>query len=374
MNHPLVSVVIPTRNAGAALAPLLDALWGQIAPGRIEIIVIDSSSTDGTPVRAQKAGARVISIPRRSFNHGRTRNTAVEAASGEFVALTVQDAIPVDDPWLAQLLTPLLEVPDVAGSYGLQVAPASAGLLARVRSATWRKEHGLPIVKNASELTEPQSEAERLDMIRFDNVTSCVRRSVWRVWPFPERIYGEDMAWARTVLRAGYALAYIPSAQVWHFHARAWRYELRRAYVDGITRVELADWPSPELSFPEAWFLIRHMLRVLLTHRFDSVATAEQARQAVQEESGCTSQVTPSAADRTWQTAMRFALDLTTEATTLRWGGGFGRLEWVQLYRFAVVNVLGTNLGAAAASVRSQLPGRAKARWNLLHWFLYRGL
>jgi rhamnosyltransferase len=374
MNAPLVSVVIPTRNAGAAFPRLHESLSAQQVPGGIEIVVIDSASTDGTSQRARKAGARVLSIPRRRFNHGRTRNQAIEVARGEFVALTVQDALPAGERWLEQLLAPLLEMADLAGSYGLQVAPPTAGLLARARSATWRSEHSQPTIKALADPMSERTAAERLELIRFDNVTSCVRRTAWSSWPFPERIYAEDMAWAKTVLLAGHRLAYVPEARVWHAHERRWLYELRRAYVDGLARAELADWPSPGLSFSEAWGLLRHVRDILLTRRFDSVATLERAREIMQQESENAAQRTPSTPTTIRLEALRFTLDLTTEAAALRGNGCFGTKEWVQLLRFAVVNAVGTSLGATAFAARGEWQQPERARWNMLHWFLGRGI
>ncbi len=53
------------------------------------------------------------------------------------------------------------------------------------------------------------SPLERLALCTFDNVCSCIRRSVWRVHPFPEAPIAEDVEWAREVLVAGYRLAYV---------------------------------------------------------------------------------------------------------------------------------------------------------------------
>mgnify|MGYP001067294318 CR=1 FL=1 len=66
----------------------------------------------------------------------------------------------------------------------------------------------------------------------FDNVCSCVRRSVWSEHRFPASPIAEDLAWGREVVLAGYRLVYVPSAAVVHSHERSARYELGRTLFD----------------------------------------------------------------------------------------------------------------------------------------------
>ena len=55
---PTISVVIPARDEGDRIGPLLDALSG--APGVDEIVVVDDGSSDGTAALALSSGARVV--------------------------------------------------------------------------------------------------------------------------------------------------------------------------------------------------------------------------------------------------------------------------------------------------------------------------
>ncbi len=65
-------------------------------PKETLVQVIDSSSTDGTDSVALNAGFELLSIPGRDFNHGGTRNLAVEMhhSQYELVIFLTQDAIP----------------------------------------------------------------------------------------------------------------------------------------------------------------------------------------------------------------------------------------------------------------------------------------
>ena len=377
MNRPTVSVVIPTLNAGIQFGQLLAALRSQRLSGSVEILVIDSGSCDGSIELARAAGASVTSIPRRFFHHGRTRNHAIQVSRGEFVVMTVQDALPVDDSWLARLLAPLLEFPVVAGSYGLQAAPATAGLLARARSAVWCESRSQASVRSLAapaDFWEMPAE-QRLELIRFDDVTSCVRRSVWEQIPFPEHDYGEDMGWAKSVLLAGHQVAFVPAAQVWHCHERTWLYELRRAYVDGIARVLLAGWPSPLLSLGDALAMLRRLLFFLGTRRFDSVPDPDAARRLLRAELHSYEPVAQlgSKPAQAYETALRFCWGLTNAAARLHQGEPFPEKAWIGLLRYALVAVVGQHLGTNSVGAL-QAPAFERSAWNMLHSILNRNV
>ena len=77
-----VALFVPTCNAGEPWREWLEALRTQTRqPDRL--LLIDSSSDDDTPSLAREYGFEVRVIPRREFNHGRTRQLGVEWASGE---------------------------------------------------------------------------------------------------------------------------------------------------------------------------------------------------------------------------------------------------------------------------------------------------
>ncbi len=91
MNRPLVSVVIPNWNGVAHLPTCLDALRAQTYP-RVEIIVVDNASADGSRelLMERYPDVRVIALPR---NRGFTGacNAGIEATQGEIVTLLNND-------------------------------------------------------------------------------------------------------------------------------------------------------------------------------------------------------------------------------------------------------------------------------------------
>jgi rhamnosyltransferase len=229
----LVSIVIPTRNGAATLAPVLDALARQRADFAFETIAIDSASTDGTP---DLLGGRVdllLGIEADAFDHGLTRNLGVERARGEFVVLLVQDAVPVGDGWLSALVAPLRADATLAGTFARQLPRPAAHAITRYYHERWLGASTVARIVSLDSRGEFDSltPAARLDRCTFDNVCSCIRRSVWARYPFRATPIGEDVEWARDVLLAGYRLAFVPAAVVVHSHDRSARYELARTFV-----------------------------------------------------------------------------------------------------------------------------------------------
>ena len=122
----VISVVIPVKDGGADLERCLTAIAAQEATEAVEVLVIDSGSSDGSAELARRMGARVEEIPAAEFGHGRTRNLGAELARGDVLVFTSQDAYAADTAWLESLVAPLRERPRVAGVYGRQLPHADA--------------------------------------------------------------------------------------------------------------------------------------------------------------------------------------------------------------------------------------------------------
>jgi glycosyltransferase involved in cell wall biosynthesis len=96
--EPVVSVVVPARDAAATLGRTLEALAAQQLAEPYEVIVVDDGSSDGTAELARAAGARLF----RSGGSGAAvaRNRGVAEARGRVIAFTDSDCFPTPD-WLA---------------------------------------------------------------------------------------------------------------------------------------------------------------------------------------------------------------------------------------------------------------------------------
>jgi glycosyltransferase involved in cell wall biosynthesis len=233
-----VSVIIPVKNGGEKFRDLLDKLKSQKKVREIEVIVLDSESTDDSPNTARKAGARVIPILQRDFNHGTTRNLGVSEAKGDYLVFTVQDAFPASDYWLYSMVCPFFEYPGLAALSARQFVKPGADLYSQ-----WLN-HCITENRNAEsdficsldggsrdvDLRYIEGTTKR-KLAHLDNVSSCIRKSTLKEFQFRHLIYGEDIDLALRLLKKGKTLGYLTSTGVYHWHDRGSDYVLRHQYT-----------------------------------------------------------------------------------------------------------------------------------------------
>ncbi len=269
MSGPKASVVILTLNAGPGFADTVDGVFAQKTAGEFEVIVLDSGSTDGTPELARARGAAVHTISASTFDHGATRDRGISLAAGEYVALLVQDAVPLDGRWLAAMIEALENDPLVAGVYGRQIPRPGSSPLARVlvtdapTAGHERREQYAGGQGHYRKLPP----ARRRELALFDNVSSCLRRSVWEEIPYGRTGFGEDLRWGKRAIESGYKLVYEPRSAVVHSHERGPLYDLRRHYAEGLLLLDLfglAPVPSLARLLPNALLATAHLCRRLL--------------------------------------------------------------------------------------------------------------
>jgi rhamnosyltransferase len=226
------SVVIPTKNGGSLFMRALAGLQRQRIWGNVELIIIDSGSTDGTLAAARDAGARVIEIPPKDFNHGATRDYGISMANCEIVVLMVQDAVPNESNLLESLIRPF-DNPEVAGVYARQIPQPDADLLTARNLNSWLTGRVEPETRRMKSFDwyEALPPVEKFYFCNFDNVCSAIRKSIWEKHKFGNVNFGEDIDWAERVLKAKLMIAYEPAAAVIHSHDRPLTYEYKRTYV-----------------------------------------------------------------------------------------------------------------------------------------------
>jgi rhamnosyltransferase len=225
----VISVVIPVRNGGEDLGRCLAGIAAQRIDEEVEVVVVDSGSTDGSVEAARAAGAVVTEIDPAEFGHGRTRNLGVAIAQGELVVFTSQDAVADDETWLAHLAAAARSGPDVAGAYGRQLPHADARPPERFfLDFLYGPEARVQRVREDEELT--------FESTLFSNVNAAVPRWALERFPFRDDLtMSEDQEWSRRALRAGFALAYEPRAAVRHSHAYTIRSAFRRFFDSGVS-------------------------------------------------------------------------------------------------------------------------------------------
>lgn len=224
---PEVTVVIPVRNGGRHFQRLTRHLVRvrERLP-RVEVLVIDSGSDDGTPELAEAAGFRIHRIAPHEFGHGRTRNLGVELARGDVVCFITDDVLPVTPDWPLRFAA-ALEDPGVAGVYGRQVPRDATTMEMFFVSLNYPPE---PLRYEPA----PDGHHPRPGRVVFSNAFSAVRRDVALEHPIPEDAdYSEDQIWARKALKSGYAIIYEPAAEALHAHTYRLRGVFKRSFFVG---------------------------------------------------------------------------------------------------------------------------------------------
>lgn len=202
MNFPRCSIVIRCYNEEQHIGRLLSGLMQQTLKDELEIIVVDSGSTDATVPIASRYPIKLVTIRPEEFSFGRSLNLGCQHATGEFIAIVSAHVYPVYTDWLEQMLKPF-EHPDIALVYGKQ----------RGNEVTKYSEHQIfahwfPEQSNFLQ-THPFC----------NNANSVVRRSLWQQFSYDEALTGlEDLDWAKRVMTLGYKIAYNAEAEIIHVH------------------------------------------------------------------------------------------------------------------------------------------------------------
>lgn len=207
-----ISVIIPTLNAEHEIDALLIALDRQsIQPN--EILVVDSASEDKTIELVQKhKRVRLLEIDRQDFNHGTTRDMALNESSGDFVCFLTQDAVPVSDDYLKRLVAPMVEDSNIALVSGRQLPKANARRFEQlVRDFNYP---GAPSVRSKGDL-------KKFGIKTFfaSDTCSAYRRTAYlECGGFDHVNTNEDMLMAAKFIASGMKVAYEPRAEVYHSH------------------------------------------------------------------------------------------------------------------------------------------------------------
>ena len=209
----LVSIVIRTLDEAQYLGQLLSTVKEQDSgPFEVEIVIVDSGSTDGTLDIAQAHGCTISHITREEFSFGRSLNLGCETAKGDILVMISGHCIPTTRSWLRALCGPIAE-DRVDYSYGRQVGGAKSHFSeCRIFNKYYPNESCIP-----------------QDSYFCNNANSAISRSAWAQHRFDEEVTGlEDMHLAQRLMQQGGRIGYVADACVYHYHSESWKQVQRR--------------------------------------------------------------------------------------------------------------------------------------------------
>jgi rhamnosyltransferase len=223
-----VALVLPTWNPGQLFDVWIDAfnkLNGK--PGIVS--VVDSGSTDDTQNKARQAGFAITVIDKDNFDHGTTRQFAVEnSVNYEFIVFMTQDAI-LSDPDSFKNLLSAFEDNSVAAVCGRQVPRLDAGCI-----ESHSRIYNYPDQSSVRKLEDRKTMGIKAAFL--SNSFAAYRiSSLLDVGGFPDDvIFGEDMYVAAKLLMTGGKIAYAADACVYHSHNYSMLQEFGRYFDMGV--------------------------------------------------------------------------------------------------------------------------------------------
>lgn len=232
---PAVSIIVRTLNEAKFLPECLQKIGEQKYGGPVEIVVVDSGSTDDTVRIASNFNAKIVHISKSEFTFGRSLNVGCAASSGEVLVLLSAHCIPCDANWLQALVSPLLEKASEY-SYGRQIP----------RNGVSKFSEGMVFRKYYPE----QACSPQVGYF-CNNANSAILRTTWQRLRFDEKLTGlEDMELAKRLVDSGGTVSYVASSAVEHIHEESWsrikiRYEREAAALVDIE-------PNLNLSISQA--------------------------------------------------------------------------------------------------------------------------
>lgn len=222
-----IGVCIPTFRGHQQLEASRER-WSELSRLAHRALVIDSSSGDGTIDLMRQMGYETLVIPGIEFDHGGTRQMAVELLEDcDVVLFLTQDAVPVSMESIRRLMT-AFEDPQVAIAYGRQLPRQKAG----------------PIEAHARIFGYPaKSQIKSKELIPKMGLRAAVvsnsfaayrRQTLLELGGFPKgTLFGEDTLTGAKAILAGKSIAYVGDAEVYHSHGYTLLQEFRRYFDNG---------------------------------------------------------------------------------------------------------------------------------------------
>lgn len=235
-----VSLVIRCLNEGKHIGRLLGGVMQQSVKD-VELIVVDSGSTDDTLSIVSEFPVKLLTIAPEDFSFGRSLNLGCQAATKDIIAIASAHVYPTYKDWLERLINPFSD-PNIALVYGKQRGNETSKYSERQVLAHW-----FPETTNLSQ-----------ESPFCNNANSAVRRSLWQEWNYDESLTGlEDTAWANHAMELGHKIAYVAEAEVSHVHNELMMVVMNRYRREAIALKKI---------FPQEQFGILDFIRLFIAN------------------------------------------------------------------------------------------------------------
>lgn len=249
-----ISVVVRCKNEEAFIERCLTGICKQKGSFGLEVIIVDSGSTDHTLDICRKFSPKIVLINPDQFTFGYACNAGVAASTGDLVAFISAHSYPKTCMWLETLSEPFLSDPYIVASAGYDLC------LERPTSpmADWHREFYM------SKMPEPYDLS--LNKPFISNSNAMYRTEYLQLNPFDETVLGaEDVLWLARTLQSdnNVRIVFVPNAICHHYHEPSIREKFNRMWIHG--RLHCLDNMPPSLNI-QSWL---RMLLGLTLHYYE---------------------------------------------------------------------------------------------------------
>lgn len=233
---PRCSIIIRCHNEREHIGRLLRGILEQTVSD-VQIVVVDSGSTDGTLDLVRHFPVDLVHIAKEDFSFGYALNEGCRVARSEFLVIASAHVYPTYRDWLELLLAPF-DDPQVALVYGKQRGDERTRFSEGQVFRRWF----------------PDESAVRQSHPFCNNANAVIRRTLWEEMPYDESLTGlEDLSWAKRALARGYRLAYAAEAEIVHVHEESLAQIFRRYEREAMALSSI---------YPESRFSLWSFLRL----------------------------------------------------------------------------------------------------------------
>lgn len=213
MNNPLISIVIPAKNAERTIKKCIDSIL-HLNYSNYEVMVINDGSADNTAkILVDYPNIQILTTT--GVGPAKAKNIGISQAKGEFVAFTDADCI-VDTDWIVELLKGFINE-KIVGVGGSQKSPSDD-------SAFGKKVHDF--LNTFGFVSGYMKSASRMKLTNHNPSCNVMYRKsiLLELGGFLEGLWpGEDVELDYRIKKKNGFLMFNPKAIVYHYRPSDWR-------------------------------------------------------------------------------------------------------------------------------------------------------
>jgi len=255
--RPKCSIIIRAYNEEKHIGRLLTGILEQTLKD-VQIILVDSGSTDATVAIASRFPVEVVTISPQEFTFGRSLNLGCARANADYLVLASAHVYPVYPDWLERLLEPF-DDPRIALVYGKQRGTNTSRFSEQQIFRKWF----------------PDQSNLRQDHPFCNNANAAVRKELWEDYAYDETLPGlEDLDWAKWAITKGLLISYAADAEIIHVHEETpvGVYNRYRREAIALSRID-----------PHQKFHMYDFVRLTITNSFSDFWHASRQRQLIRK-------------------------------------------------------------------------------------------